>query len=574
MATAAQLETQTSLLAIVDAAHEVESALLLRWLGDQKADANTQMQTVTLAIGKDPDNLETGVLETELDARDDTLVLPVRVVWQDRRTDPRATPRLLDLLKGDPRRPGLRRARKLLQQDPANAQCVQGAPATIGELRAQFAEQGGEPESRDAFARFVSGQASIALDIAERQMRGGRYKVPRRVADNIKRSKRFKDGVAELSERLGEPVEALEARAEEIFSELIARPRGFWQDIIAAFNRRVISMGYQPEFVVDEGRLKEIRDLVRQHPTALLWTHKTHIDGFAVFSMLFENDFPVPHLLGGVNMAFAGLGYAAKRSGAIFIRRSFQDDPLYKMILRQYIGYLLEKRFPVSWAFEGTRSRVGKLMPPRYGILKYVLEAADASDAKDLKVIPIALNYDLIRDVKDYVREQAGGVKQPESLRWFIGYLRGLRKPLGKIYIDFGDPIVINKSPAQDDSLGLKKIAFQVGVETNRVTPVTLTSLVSTILLGHAPRALTRLELGKEMVRYLRWARDRNIPLADELERDDLTAINRLADILGDHGLITRYDEGPDVVYTIVPEQHHEASYYRNTTIHHFIVKA
>jgi glycerol-3-phosphate O-acyltransferase len=118
----------------------------------------------------------------------------------------------------------------------------------------------------------------------------------------------------------------------------------------------------------------------------------------------FDNDFPAPHILGGVNMAFAGLGFLARRAGAIFIRRSFQDDPLYKMILRQYISYLMEKRFPLSWAFEGTRSRVGKLMPPRYGLLKYVMDSAHATGLRNLHIIPISISYDMIGDVKDYAK--------------------------------------------------------------------------------------------------------------------------------------------------------------------------
>jgi glycerol-3-phosphate dehydrogenase (NAD(P)+) len=38
--------------------------------------------------------------------------------------------------------------------------------------------------------------------------------------------------------------------------------------------------------------------------------------------------------------------------------------------------------------------------------------------------------------------------------------------------------------------------------------------------------------------------------------------------------MVTRYDEGPDVVYAIEQEQHAVASYYRNTIIHFFVNKA
>ncbi|MEL6870212.1 MAG: glycerol-3-phosphate 1-O-acyltransferase [Pseudomonadota bacterium] len=567
-------DVSDGIVVIIDAAHDVEQSLLELWVREHLAVEHSIVRQTVLRIAREPEAIDAQPLIDSLSLPDQTILLPVRMVWNDLDVAPNSPPRFLDLLRGDIRRPSKMRAHRLLRKDPGYATCINAQPASLGALRARFTKEGGDAQILQSLAGFVANQAGIALDIAERKLRGGRYKVPRRVAQGLKASRRYQQALRNVSEETGESIAALEARAEDIFKELIATPRGFWQDVIAAFNRRIISMGYQPDFVIDRDKLLQIREVVRGKPSVLLWTHKTHIDGFAVFSMLFENDFPVPHLLGGVNMAFGGLGYAARRSGGIFIRRSFQDDPLYKMILRQYIGYLLEKRFPLSWAFEGTRSRVGKLMPPRYGLLKYVLEAAQASDSNDLHIIPVALNYDLIRDVKDYVKEQAGGVKRPESLRWFLGYLRGLRKPLGKIYIDFGEPIVLRDMPTEEDELGLKKIAFEVGVEANCVTPITLTSLVTTILLGHAPGALTRLELSKEMVRYLRWARARGIPLTSDFDRDALDDLNKLADVLGDHGLISRYDEGPDIIYAIVPEQHRAASYYRNTTIHHFVIKA
>jgi glycerol-3-phosphate O-acyltransferase len=264
----------------------------------------------------------------------------------------------------------------------------------------------------------------------------------------------------------------------------------------------------------------------------------------------FDNDFPAPHILGGVNMAFAGLGFLARRAGAIFIRRSFQDDPLYKMILRQYIGYLMEKRFPLSWAFEGTRSRVGKLMPPRYGLLKYVMDSAHATGLRNLHIIPISISYDMIGDVKDYAKEQeSGGVKRPESLSWFVGYLRGLRQPMGKIYFDFGEPVVLDEVPSPEDPRELQRVAFAVGVEVNRVTPITLPSLICMVLLGAAPRALTADELAREVNALTEWARKRDIGLTRNLEEQDDAQIDSLTEKMIGNGLLTRYDDGPERVY-------------------------
>ena len=127
-----------------------------------------------------------------------------------------------------------------------------------------------------------------------------------------------------------------------------------------------------------------------------------------------------------------------RNSGVIFIRRSFTDNPVYKLTLRHYISYLLRKRFPMAWAFEGTRSRLGKLMPPRYGILKYVLDSAHDTKIEDVHIIPFVTSFDIINDVDEYASEQAGRVKKAESFSWLVNYIRSLRRPLGKIYVDSG----------------------------------------------------------------------------------------------------------------------------------------
>lgn len=565
-----------NLLFIIDAAHRVEESLLRDWLANEGKEIAHEgdVSDVVVPIARSPEAIPTQALARALDVPPDTLIVPLRVVWVSTIDGKSSVPRVRDLIWGNPRRPGIGRALRILRKTPERAQCIVGKPATLNELRQRFASTRGETASSSQLTEFVAGQAGLALDIAERRLQGSRYKVPRRVSKNLIASPRFKTALQQLSAEMGKPLPELQSESTEIMKELIAIPRTFWLDVMALVNRKILSLGYSNNMVVDKEGLQKVRQLSREHPSALLWSHKTYIDGFATQSIFFENDFPATHTLGGVNMAFAGLGFLARRAGAIFIRRSFQDNPLYKMILRQYIGYLLEKRFPFSWSFEGTRSRVGKLMPPRYGLLKYVTEAAYDTGAENLHIFPVSISYDLIGDVPDMTTEQVGAAKRPETLKWFLRYLSGLRQPMGRIYFDFGEPVILEQSPSPDDKLALQKIAFQVGVETNRVTPITLVSLSTMILLGSAPRAMTREELLAEIDRLAKWARQRGIRLTSDFDADNRSQMDNLAQILVGSGLITRYDGGPEIVYTIAAEQHAVANYYRNTTVHHFVTKA
>jgi len=570
------LKERERIIAILDAAHGVEEEELRRCLR-AALDEHGIVADVTpcvVPIGRDPENPPDEPLRAYLDLPGDTAVVPLRMVWQTSLQAKGTRPRPRDLILGNPRRPGPGRARRLLRQNRDRAVCVTGAPATLAELRARLSErQGAEPSVAD-LATFIAAQAGLALDVAERRLQGSRYKVPRRVARNLLESAKFRAALEEVARETGRSLDDLLAESESIMRELISRPQPFWLDVMAQVNHWVMHLGYDAEVVIDRDGLERMRQICREHPTALLWTHKTHVDGFAVNSTFFDNDFPAPHILGGVNMAFAGLGFLARRAGAIFIRRSFQDDPLYKTVLRQYIGYLMEKRFPLSWAFEGTRSRVGKLMPPRYGLLKYVMDAAHATGARNLHIIPISISYDMIGDVADYAAQESGATKRPESLSWFIGYLRGLRQPMGKIYFDLGEPVVLEQVPSPEDPRELQRVAFAVGVEVNRVSPITLPALISMALLGSAPRALTADELAAEINRLADWARKREIALTENLRDQDDAQIDSLTEKMIANGLLTRYDDGPERVYTIAAEQHGIAGYYRNTAIHYFLNKA
>lgn len=563
-------------LFIVDAEHQVEERLLMQWLANSKSQfayAGTISHCV-VPIAHDPEDIPTDALRTALQVKASTLVVPIRVVWKTSLDEINDTPRLQDLLRGNPRRPSQRKAQRILELDPSRAVCIMGKPATVGDLTERYELRREISSVDEDLADYVAEQASLALEVAERRLRGGRYKVPRQVSKQVRASDRYKKGLLEIAIETGKSEQELRQQALPYFKELVATPHNFWQDVAGAFNRWVISLGYENKLVIDSEKLERFRSIVREHPAALLWTHKTHMDGITMQSILFEHDFPPPHTMGGINMAFTGIGFLARRSGAIFIRRTFQDNPLYKLVLRQYLAYLLEKRFPLTWSFEGTRSRVGKLMPPRYGMLKYVMDAMQESNADNLHLIPVAINYDMNNDVKDYAAEQGGAIKRPESLSWFISYLRRMRQPLGRIYVDFGEPVVVKKSLFNDDPLALQKTAFRIGVEANRVTPITLTSLMSLSLLGAAPRAQTIEELQNDMNSLREWSKGRDIRFTSDFDDNNEDHMQELITNMVNSELINRYDEGPETVYAVAADQHPMASYYRNTIVHHFVNKA
>ncbi len=146
--------------------------------------------------------------------------------------------------------------------------------------------------------------------------------------------------------------------ARKCLREIEADPREAWMRPAAHLGRFVYTRSYARELDVNLDALDRLRALSEDHLLLFLWSHKSHMHSFVFLLSLYDNDFrPTPLIFAGLNMNFLGFGSLARRIGAIFLRRSFNDDPIYKLVFRSYIDFLVANRIPLSWSIEGTRSR-------------------------------------------------------------------------------------------------------------------------------------------------------------------------------------------------------------------------
>ncbi len=560
---------------LLDATRRFDRQTLDAWISVHES-THRVGTIVHIGLYDDRKALDTRRLEEAIREQPAATIAPLRVSWLSRERQSRSGPKIRDLLKGGDRRPPGWLASRVARHNPERLNLTAGEPGSLSELGARFEAKTGlsATEQSEDFAIFVARQAAVVLDIAERQLIGGRYKVPRYIHQSIRNNRAFKAGLSTIAESSGKTIRAVRTEANDYLREMISIPTGFWLDVWAKLCGVCLGLGYDKTLQYNATDLERVRQIVRRHPSALLWTHKTYIDGFVVPKILFDNDFPMPHFFGGANLDIPVLGFLLRRAGGIFIRRSFQDNEVYKLSLKQYIGYLMEKRFPMTWSFEGTRSRLGKLMPPKYGLLKYVLEGAHHAGSRDIHIIPVSVSYDLVRDAEEYAREQSGTPKAPESVGWLVRYLRSLARPMGRIHVDFGRSVVLEEAPDPSDQLAISKIAFQVAVEANRVTPATFPAVASAALLGAFPRALTEHEIGNEMSAITDWALARGVKLSPDF---NLRFVHDMTGPLGnmiEEGIITRFDGGQETVYGIGEGQAAIASFYRNTIVHFFVHRA
>jgi glycerol-3-phosphate O-acyltransferase len=237
---------------------------------------------------------------------------------------------------------------------------------------------------------------------------------------------------------------------------------------------------------------------------------------------------------------------------------------------------------------EGGRSRSGKLLPPRFGLLSYVVDSWRENKAEDVMLIPISIAYDQIQDLGSYTSEATGGTKEKESLSWAFSAIRSLRRRYGNIHVRFGEPISVAKamtgsapmgtdserrdseSPDSGWDLDLAKLAFEVMYRIGQVTPITPAAIVSIALLQAGGAARTIEELAATCAALDRFIEEHHLPTTEAVYLEEATEVRRVIDLLAEHGNVATFN-GSRPVYYLKPDQAHRAAYYRNVVVHHFL---
>ncbi|MBK6740239.1 MAG: 1-acyl-sn-glycerol-3-phosphate acyltransferase [Haliea sp.] len=375
----------------------------------------------------------------------------------------------------------------------------------------------------------------------------------------------------------GKTLEQAQAYARKCLTEIEATPQEAWLRPMAKMARFIYTRSYEPDMDINLDKLEELRALSKDHLLLFLWSHKSHMDSFVFLLSLYQNHFrPLPLIFAGINMNFLGFGALARRVGAIFLRRTFQEDPIYKLVFRHYIDHLIQHRTPLSWSIEGTRSRTGKLSPPKLGLLNWVVESCQRQQTQKVLLVPVSIAFDRIAEIDDYVALQSGLPKRKESLRWFFNYIFGMRQPYGKVYVRYGEPLALELPPASPSgaataSLDVTRMAFEVCTRIEQITPIKSADVLAMVLLGANKRALTAAEMYRQSAGIAELIRERRLPASSGFSLDNEAQVSAAVLALEKSGLVKCFDAAQVPVYYIPDAQRLAAAYYRNTITHYFL---
>ena len=387
-------------------------------------------------------------------------------------------------------------------------------------------------------------------------------------------------------ERLSGRIENMASGNEKELRNLRKKSEEYFEEIAADYNITYVQTFYMAlswlwkkifEGVdVDMEGLAKVREWARRGPLIYVPSHKSHIDYLVLNYVLFNSHLHIPRIAAGTNLTFWPMGYIFRKCGAFFIRRSFKGARVYSEVLARYIKALLEEGHPIEFFIEGGRSRIGKLMLPKTGLLSILLQAYHEGFCEDLIFIPASISYDRIMEEKSYLKEIGGDSKEKENFRGIIRARRFLKKRYGKIYIRFNHPFSLNEYLSQKDAPRKDiqhNLAFDLVRSINAVSLVTPLSLTAMAILSNHRRGFYLSELTETVGILLKFLKRYGVPTAATLA-DPSKAVKETLSLFIDWKVVDFLEdvEGEEESFYYVDEDKKmELEYHKNSIIHFFI---
>ena len=398
------------------------------------------------------------------------------------------------------------------------------------------------------------------------------------------RSEHIRHAIAEEAEAKQISVDEAQKTAEKYLDEIAAD----YSDSLIRISERLLTWLWNKLYSgINIKGAEHVRQLHHDgHEIVYVPCHRSHMDYLLLSYILYFQGMVPPHIAAGINLNFWPAGPLFRRGGAFFIRRSFNGNKLYTAVFKEYLDRLFAKGYSVEYFTEGGRSRTGRLLAPKTGMLAMTVHSVLRGIERPVTLVPVYLGYDHVMEVATYLKELRGKEKKKESLWQVLGAVRKLRN-FGQGYVNFGEPINLQqflneKCPEwrelQDPELDQKptwltpavnNLATRVMTRINNAAAATAVTLTSTVLLATEQNALERGKLECQINFYLDLLKQ--VPYTDFIsvaEGDGAALLQQGLDLekfciqndgIGD---IVSIDENVAVTMT----------YYRNNIIHLFAI--
>ncbi len=529
------------------------------------------------------------LVETQRQMDEPILLVPQTFVWT--KLPPNKKRSILDIVFGPTEWPG--RVRVFLQflLNYRNALLRSGEPFDLKrflEVHQDLTDAEAADKVRYALLRRMEREREIVL--------GPGKKSPSRIRDELLRSPRVRGRIEQHARANDLSVQKVEKMARKELRQLCAAQDPYWIGVLHRILDRVWNRIYDGLEVDREG-LERVREAARQGSLVLLPSHKSHVDYLILSDVFYMNAMSPPLIAAGDNLSFWPLGPLLRRGGGFFIRRSFKGKRLYSALVDAYMRKLLVEGFNLEFFLEGGRSRTGKLLPPKFGLLSMVVDACMMLPGKRVFFVPISIGYERVIEERSYVDELSGADKQKENIGGLLKTPKVLRSKYGRLYVQFGEFLEFDdvlRDVAGEDERGAPRreikpaerrnlvhtLGHRAVYEIDRATVVTPAALVATVALAHRRRGITRSELLEGAERMAASLRRMGARFAGAIFSDGgrvrPDTIEEAVHLFVDGKLMSVVDaaDGEEPIYSVPEERRIALDYYKNNVLHFFVPSA
>jgi glycerol-3-phosphate O-acyltransferase len=535
------------------------------------------------------DHLIRALLEEQRRGGRRLLLVPQVFVWS--RSAGTRQANVVDALFGSSEWPGQVRSTAQFLANWRHATLRSGEPVDVGEFLARESDGVGD----DVLVRRLTYTLLRRLERERRAIVGRAKKPADRLREEVVRSPKLQKVIADMAGEGTSEREVITARAFAMLREMEA---ALDMNAIAALDP-VFATGTARMFSaieVDEPGIERLRELAKEGTIVFLPSHKSHMDYLALAWVLYRHKLPLPLIAAGDNLNFFPVGPIFRRAGAFFIRRSFSGDRLYGAVVDAYVRRLIKEGSALEFFLEGGRSRTGKLLSPKVGLLSIVVDAALGVPTRTTWFCPVSIGYERFIEEKAFVAEVSGGEKEKEDVRGLVKAIDVMVGRYGRLSVQFGKAMTLadilgevdpKASPGDLATMTpprrravITRLAWRVMHEINMVTAVTPGSLVATALLAHDRRGIAQAELFDacdRLARTLRRAGARFSPSLGALGQQK-SALREAVDLFARAGHVEGHTPGGavggDVIYVVPPEARMSLDLAKNGIMHFFVARA
>ena len=194
---------------------------------------------------------------------------------------------------------------------------------------------------------------------------------------------------------------------------------------------------------IEVNGIGKVKELAQSHEIVFTPCHRSHIDYLLLSYVLYHNGLTPPHIAAGKNLNLPLVGNLLRHAGAFFMRRSFQGNALYKAVFDEYLHQMFKKGYSVEYFIEGGRSRTGRTLTPRTGMLSMTIKSLQRDATMPIAFLPVYFGYARVLESATYTAELEGKDKKNESIFDPLKIFSFFKHSFGEVTVNFGEPLLL-----------------------------------------------------------------------------------------------------------------------------------